>query len=82
MAVVHGDIREPNVLWNSETGRVMVIDFERAVLLNLPRTPLSSLQPNRKRKRSLRKETKLSLNVDSHFGTIHAETVAARSVLG
>jgi hypothetical protein len=35
MAVVHGDIREPNVLWNSETGRVMVIDFERAVLLNL-----------------------------------------------
>jgi RIO-like serine/threonine protein kinase len=82
MGVVHGDIREPNVLWNSETGRVVVIDFERAVLLDLPRTLLSSSQPNRKRKRSFGKEMRLGPEMDAHFDRIHAETLIARAVLG
>ena len=28
--ILHRDIRMPNLLWNEETKRVMVIDFERA----------------------------------------------------
>ena len=30
--VVHGDEREPNMLWNEERGRIMLIDFDRATL--------------------------------------------------
>ena len=31
--VVHGDKREPNMLWNEERQRVMVVDFDRARIL-------------------------------------------------
>ena len=48
--VAHRDLRSPNVLLNRETGQVMIIDFERAFLMNPPRPPLASLAPN-KRKR-------------------------------
>ena len=30
LGVVHQDVRGANLLWNSEVGRVMVIDFERS----------------------------------------------------
>ena len=57
--VLHGDIRMPNVLWNEETKRVMVIDFEEAEIVkeagivNTLRQALSPISPNRKRKRAL-----------------------------
>lgn len=49
--VDHKDEREPNLLWNSERGRVMVIDFDRASLLPPPKHKLlSALSCGRKRK--------------------------------
>ncbi|KND90494.1 hypothetical protein TOPH_04667 [Tolypocladium ophioglossoides CBS 100239] len=40
--VVHGDVRKENVL------TVLIIDFERALLLQPPRSPLLPLVPNKK----------------------------------
>ncbi len=37
MGVVHGDEREPNMLWNTERRRVMLIDFDRASFLPVPK---------------------------------------------
>jgi hypothetical protein len=55
--VEHNDVRTPNILWNAERGRAMLIDFERSSLL-LPDClqPLQELSPNRKRKRQLKDE--------------------------
>lgn len=47
MQVVHTDVRQPNALWSDETRRVMVIDFERAILLDPPRLPLGLVIPNK-----------------------------------
>uniref|UniRef100_A0A0C4DJS1 EKC/KEOPS complex subunit BUD32 n=1 Tax=Fusarium oxysporum (strain Fo5176) TaxID=660025 RepID=A0A0C4DJS1_FUSOF len=52
--VVHKDVRLANMLFNPETNRVMVIDFERALLLKPPRRPLAQLVPN---KRAWKSET-------------------------
>ena len=52
LGVLHGDVREPNALWNSEARRVMLVDFERAVLVDTLRPPLSHIGLNPKRKRS------------------------------
>ncbi|KAF2241317.1 hypothetical protein BU26DRAFT_544447 [Trematosphaeria pertusa] len=49
--VVHGDIRAANALWNGEVRRVMLIDFERAVLAESRRLLLSPVRLNLKRKR-------------------------------
>ncbi|KAF2972174.1 hypothetical protein GQX73_g1366 [Xylaria multiplex] len=46
--VVHKDVRRPNILRNPETGDVMLIDFERASLLDRPRRPLGQLVPNKR----------------------------------
>ena len=35
--VIHGDVRESNILWNAEQQRVMLIDFEHS-------TPLSKVK--------------------------------------
>ncbi|POR32435.1 Uncharacterized protein TPAR_07370 [Tolypocladium paradoxum] len=46
--VVHGDVREANVLVNPETQTIMIIDFERALLLQRPRDPLAPQVPNKR----------------------------------
>ncbi|KAI0408046.1 hypothetical protein F4802DRAFT_605130 [Xylaria palmicola] len=46
--VVHADIRSANMLLNPETQEVMLIDFERAWLLDPPRRPLGQLVPNKR----------------------------------
>ena len=53
--VLHRDIRMPNLLWNEETKRIMVIDFERAEIVKAQavRQALAPISPNRKRKRAL-----------------------------
>ncbi|KAK3336941.1 hypothetical protein B0T19DRAFT_454504, partial [Cercophora scortea] len=48
MGVAHTDVRKPNALWSWETRRVMVIDFERAVLMDLPRRPLAQPVPKKR----------------------------------
>jgi serine/threonine protein kinase len=48
--VEHRDVRPPNVLWNSEIGNVMLVDFERSEILK--QVPvLQETSPNRNRKR-------------------------------
>ncbi|OAA71711.1 Protein kinase-like domain protein [Akanthomyces lecanii RCEF 1005] len=49
--VVHKDVRRSNMLFNPETNRVMIIDFERSLLVQAPRRALGQIVPN-KRKRS------------------------------
>ncbi|WKT54427.1 hypothetical protein QSH57_005011 [Fusarium oxysporum f. sp. vasinfectum] len=50
--VIHKDVRLANMLFNPETNRVMVIDFERALLLKPPRRPLAQLVPNKRARKS------------------------------
>jgi hypothetical protein len=48
------DVREPNILWNAERGRAMLIDLERSRLLRPGSLqPFQELSPNRKRKQPL-----------------------------
>jgi hypothetical protein len=47
--VVHKDVRTANMLFNTEVNGVMMIDFERALLLEPPRRPLAQLVPNKRR---------------------------------
>lgn len=48
--VEHNDVRPPNVLWNSERGNIMLIDFERSEILKRA-TSLWEISPNLKRRR-------------------------------
>jgi hypothetical protein len=48
------DVRSPNVLWNEEVGRVMLVDFERAIRIksahNSGARPLHESSPNKRQK--------------------------------
>ena len=50
LGVVHKDARYENILFNPQTGRVMLIDFERSQLLDTPRPTLAALEPNKRRR--------------------------------
>ncbi|CZR37681.1 uncharacterized protein FPRO_07128 [Fusarium proliferatum ET1] len=56
--VIHRDVRLENMLFNREVNRVMMIDFERASLLEPPRLPLAQLVPNKRKQRSEERECK------------------------
>ncbi|KAK8038419.1 hypothetical protein PG994_015186 [Apiospora phragmitis] len=47
--VIHHDVRQANLLFNPDTNGVMLIDFERASLLQLSRRPLAQLVPNKRK---------------------------------
>ena len=49
--VIHSDEREPNILWNEERGRVMLIDFDQAILLPVPKSEDLSKLLSKKTKR-------------------------------
>ncbi|PON19986.1 hypothetical protein TGAM01_v211146 [Trichoderma gamsii] len=46
--VVHKDVRGANMLYNPETNRVMMIDFERSLLVQPSRRALAQLVPNKR----------------------------------
>lgn len=46
--VVHRDVRGVNMLYNPETNRVMIIDFERSTLGHPPRRALAQVGPNKR----------------------------------
>ncbi|KAK4072798.1 hypothetical protein Purlil1_13276 [Purpureocillium lilacinum] len=46
--VIHKDVRAPNILFCEETGGAMMIDFERAELLERPRRPLVKMASNKR----------------------------------
>ena len=50
LGVLHHDLESRNILWNEETSRPMVIDFERSEVLKTT-SELSVISPDRKRKR-------------------------------
>lgn len=50
LGVLHKDLEPRNILWNEETGQVMIIDFERAVVVER-RTVLGAISANQKRKK-------------------------------
>ncbi|KAF1816977.1 hypothetical protein P152DRAFT_5307 [Eremomyces bilateralis CBS 781.70] len=50
LGIVHNDLALRNMLWNEETGKVMLIDFERAQFIE-QRSALGTISANRKRKR-------------------------------
>ncbi|KAF2752644.1 hypothetical protein EJ05DRAFT_269824 [Pseudovirgaria hyperparasitica] len=54
--VLHRDLTLRNLLWKSAERKVVVIDFERALVLEA-RSPLEELSPNRKRKRQTDKRS-------------------------
>ncbi|KAH7215408.1 hypothetical protein DER44DRAFT_655423, partial [Fusarium oxysporum] len=56
--VIHRDVRLENMLFNREVNRVMMIDFEKASLVEPPRLPLAQLVPNKRKQRSEEKECK------------------------
>jgi hypothetical protein len=47
--VEHRDVRLPNVLWNPEIRKVVLVDFERSEILKQV-SVLQETSPNRKRK--------------------------------
>ena len=54
--VIYKDVRAPNILWNAERRRPMLIDFERSTTTSpgpdfVGVKPLQEISPNRKRKR-------------------------------
>lgn len=57
--VVHKDVRLPNMLFNREINGVMVIDFERASILQPPRPPLTHLVSNKRRREPERMDRKM-----------------------
>lgn len=56
--VIHRDVRLENMLFNREVNRVMMIDFEKASLVEPPRLPLAQLVPNKRKQMSEERETK------------------------
>ncbi|KAI1907262.1 hypothetical protein LOZ65_006793, partial [Ophidiomyces ophidiicola] len=44
LGVQHGDLRPPNILWNQELNRALIIDFHRCTLDNIPKR----LQPRKR----------------------------------
>ncbi|KAI6386420.1 hypothetical protein MCOR24_011298 [Pyricularia oryzae] len=51
LGVAHMDVRGANMLFNAETSGVMMIDFERALLLEAPRPPLVQLVSNKRKRK-------------------------------
>ena len=58
LGVVHADVRAANVLQNPMTDQMMLIDFERALLMDPPRVPLGQVASN-KRKWNSEKDEKI-----------------------
>ncbi|KAI0877741.1 hypothetical protein GGS24DRAFT_446576 [Hypoxylon argillaceum] len=50
--VDHGDLRVPNTLWNWERRRIMIIDFDRAVLRRAKHDRLTALNKADKKRKS------------------------------
>jgi hypothetical protein len=49
--VLHEDVRRPNVLWNDEVKRAMLIDFEQSRVFQSSGSILSSVEPIMKRRK-------------------------------
>ncbi|ORY62423.1 uncharacterized protein BCR38DRAFT_347104, partial [Pseudomassariella vexata] len=66
MQVVHRDIRKSNMFWNNETNKTMIIDFERAILLDSPQLPLREVIPGRKVQQEAKSVLRLPYGLAQH----------------
>ncbi|KAI8954159.1 hypothetical protein F4801DRAFT_534524 [Xylaria longipes] len=66
--VLHGDAEPHNILYDADNGDVMIVDFERARLLN--REPLGLISPNRKRKHGTCQEKQGTNNFAAEWRSI------------
>ncbi|KAI1375768.1 hypothetical protein F4677DRAFT_420659 [Hypoxylon crocopeplum] len=80
MGVAHTDVRMPNMLWNQENGRLMMIDFERALLMDSPRLPLAEVMPN-KRIRTLPRTEPGKLPASSSFDASYKQQAKRNDIL-
>ncbi|KAH0424815.1 hypothetical protein CcaCcLH18_11313 [Colletotrichum camelliae] len=71
--VEHRDIRSPNMLFNVEVKGVMLIDFERALLLERPRRPLAQLVPNKRRRKPVAGDVAGMAGKRRNGGVVHEE---------
>jgi Lipopolysaccharide kinase (Kdo/WaaP) family len=55
LGVLHHDVRAPNICWNSEVKRAMLIDFERSELLQRQKTPIRPSGSQKRRSLMARK---------------------------
>ncbi|PHH81579.1 hypothetical protein CDD83_3540 [Cordyceps sp. RAO-2017] len=60
--IVHEDLRSANLLINGKTDDVMIIDFERALILEPPRAPLAPLLRSDRNRRSRRASNAGNMN--------------------
>ncbi|KAI0505678.1 hypothetical protein F5B22DRAFT_498194 [Xylaria bambusicola] len=65
--VVHNDTHYENILFNPQTGRVMLIDFERSQLLDMPRPTPDARKPNKRRRAQDSKEQTKSVDSSCNF---------------
>jgi hypothetical protein len=70
LGILHRDLMPRNLLWNKETGQVMVVDFERAECIK-PRPVLGTVSANWKRKRE--HDAGLSKRGENGFSTFLRE---------
>ncbi|GAW21834.1 hypothetical protein ANO14919_113600 [Xylariales sp. No.14919] len=80
--VVHKDARYENILFNPQTGGVMLIDFERSQLLDKPRPTLAALEPNKRRRVQDAKGQARSVGSSANFSADLAGVKAAFQTLG
>ncbi|RSL53812.1 hypothetical protein CEP54_010194 [Fusarium duplospermum] len=69
--VIHEDVRLANMLFNSETNGVMVIDFDRALLLEPPRGRLAQLVPSKRARKSGAMDVKKVTGDSSKRNRVH-----------
>jgi serine/threonine protein kinase len=64
--VIHNDMRQENLLWNSERGHLLLIDFDLATILpDMRQTQLKRL--SKKRKRHLRDPVTIKYSTGSNW---------------
>ncbi|RAL59462.1 hypothetical protein DID88_006578 [Monilinia fructigena] len=68
--ILHRDLRVPNIFWNAEVNRVMLIDFERSeVMLDLRKGAIPSPNRERRKKQWLLPEKQAELSKKSDDGS-------------
>ena len=81
LGVLHHDAESHNVLWDADVGEAMIIDFERAEILER-RAPLGDISSNRKRKREPQSKEQKTQPMDQPIDTFYGEELLLLNELG
>lgn len=72
-SILGKDVRTPNILFNAVVKGNILMDFERALLLERPCRPLAQLVPNRRRRRPEERESVSRAGKQSNSRQIHLQ---------